>query len=86
MKIAIIAPTFIPAKRANTLQVMKMTDAIVNLGHQVRLAVPEDSGRMRVDSSRWEDTTNCDTAADWEAQSSMDSSSIEFDPQFITTR
>jgi glycosyltransferase involved in cell wall biosynthesis len=56
MKIAIIAPTFIPAKRANTLQVMKMTDAIMNLGHQVRLAVPEASGRTRVDFQRWEDT------------------------------
>ena len=58
MKIAIIAPTFIPAKRANTLQVMKMTDAIMNLGHQVRLAVPEASGRTRVDSRNWEDTAN----------------------------
>ena len=58
MKIAIIAPTFIPAKRANTLQVMKMTDAIMNLGHQVRLAVPESSGRTRVDSRNWEDTAN----------------------------
>jgi len=56
MKIAIIAPTFIPAKRANTLQVMKMTDAIMKLGHQVRLAVPEASGRTRIDSQRWEDT------------------------------
>lgn len=58
MKIAIIAPTFIPAKRANTLQVMKMADAIVSLGHQVRLAVPEASGRTRVDSRNWEDTAN----------------------------
>jgi len=55
MKIAIIAPTFIPAKRANTLQVMKMTQAIANLGHQVNLAVPEAPGRTRVDSQRWED-------------------------------
>jgi glycosyltransferase involved in cell wall biosynthesis len=55
MKIAIIAPTFIPAKRANTLQVMKMTQAIANLGHQVNLAVPEAPGRIRIDSQRWED-------------------------------
>lgn len=55
MKIAIIAPTFIPAKRANTLQVMKMTQAIANLGHQVNLAVPEARGKPRADSQRWED-------------------------------
>jgi glycosyltransferase involved in cell wall biosynthesis len=40
MKIAVIAPTQIPARTANTLQVMKMTQAIAALGHSVRLAVP----------------------------------------------
>ena len=40
MKIAIIAPTEIPARRANTLQVMKMAQALVALGHTVRLAAP----------------------------------------------
>jgi glycosyltransferase involved in cell wall biosynthesis len=40
MKIAIIAPTEIPARRANTLQVMKMAQAMAALGHTVRLAVP----------------------------------------------
>jgi glycosyltransferase involved in cell wall biosynthesis len=40
MKIAIIAPTEIPSRRANTLQVMKMAQALVVLGHTVRLAVP----------------------------------------------
>jgi glycosyltransferase involved in cell wall biosynthesis len=40
MKIAVIAPTEIPARRANTLQVMKMAQALVVLGHTVRLAVP----------------------------------------------
>lgn len=39
-RIAVIAPTEIPARRANTLQVMKMTQAIKSLGHDVRLAVP----------------------------------------------
>jgi hypothetical protein len=33
MKIAIIAPTEIPARRANTLQVMKMAQALVVRGH-----------------------------------------------------
>ncbi len=40
MKIAIIAPTEIPARRANTLQVMKMAQAMAVLGHTVRMAVP----------------------------------------------
>jgi glycosyltransferase involved in cell wall biosynthesis len=40
MKIAVAAPTHLPARRANTLQVMKMTQALALLGHDVRLAVP----------------------------------------------
>ena len=41
MKIAVIAPTYLPARRANTIQVMKMTQAFVELGHEARLAVPD---------------------------------------------
>ena len=40
MKIAIIAPTYLPALRANTIQVMKMAQAMAVLGHEVRVAVP----------------------------------------------
>lgn len=40
MKIAVIAPTHLPAPRANTIQVMKMTQALAETGQQVRLAVP----------------------------------------------
>lgn len=40
MKIAVVAPTSIPARRANTVQVMKMTQALMASGHQVRLAAP----------------------------------------------
>jgi len=40
MKIAVIAPTYLPGRRANTIQVMKMSDAIVTLGHQIQVAVP----------------------------------------------
>ncbi len=40
MKIAVIAPTEIPARRANSMQVMKMAQALVVLGHQVRLVAP----------------------------------------------
>lgn len=42
MKIAVVAPTQMPARRANTFQVVKMAQAFVNLGHTVRLAVPAD--------------------------------------------
>ena len=55
MRIAVIAPTFIPAKRANTLQVMKMTQALANSGHQVQLAVPEEPGRPGDELQMWED-------------------------------
>jgi glycosyltransferase involved in cell wall biosynthesis len=37
MKIAVIAPTSIPSRRANTFQVMKMSQALVEIGHTVRL-------------------------------------------------
>jgi glycosyltransferase involved in cell wall biosynthesis len=40
MKIAIIAPSKIPARRANTLQVMKMAQAFAGAGHEVRLGAP----------------------------------------------
>ncbi len=40
MKIAVIAPTHLPARRANTVQVMKMSQAMAGLGHVVRLWVP----------------------------------------------
>ena len=40
MKIALVAPTHMPSRRANTLQVMKMAQAFTCLGHTVRVAVP----------------------------------------------
>ena len=43
MKIAIIAPTEIPARRANTVQVMKMAQAYCELGHQVTLLAPANA-------------------------------------------
>jgi glycosyltransferase involved in cell wall biosynthesis len=44
VKIALAAPTEIPARRANTLQVMKMAQALAGLGHDVRLAAPRSPG------------------------------------------
>lgn len=40
MKIAMIAPTHLPAQRANTIQVMKMAQAFTRLGHSLQLAIP----------------------------------------------
>jgi len=53
MKITIVAPTSIPAKQANTLQVMKMTQALVNIGNQVRLAVPDDANSNGSVDRQW---------------------------------
>jgi glycosyltransferase involved in cell wall biosynthesis len=48
MKIAVIAPTSIPARRANTIQVMKMTEALAEQGQDVRLAAPATSTKISV--------------------------------------
>jgi len=45
MKIALIAPTYLPARRANTLQVMKMAQAMTVLGHEIRVYVP---GKLKI--------------------------------------
>ena len=52
MRIAVIAPTEIPALRANTIQVMKMAQAFVQLGHEVNLASPfSGKGKPNLDYS-----------------------------------
>jgi glycosyltransferase involved in cell wall biosynthesis len=40
MKIAFIAPSFIPSRRANSIQTMKMAQAFTLLGHRVLVIVP----------------------------------------------
>ena len=40
MKIALVAPSHLPSRRANSLQVMKMAQAFTCLGYTVRVAVP----------------------------------------------
>jgi glycosyltransferase involved in cell wall biosynthesis len=57
VKIALIAPTHLPARRANTLQVMKMAQAFTGLGHSVQVAIP---GRLAPGE-----------AADWPALKSL---------------
>jgi glycosyltransferase involved in cell wall biosynthesis len=58
MKVAVIAPTYIPSIRANSLQVMKMTQAIAILGIDVRLLVPEDSGDSQINDRSWRFLSN----------------------------
>ena len=41
MNITIAAPSSIPARRANTIQTMKMAQAFAALGHKIFLAVPQ---------------------------------------------
>ncbi len=51
MRILIIAPTYLPSRRANTIQVMKMAQAIKRLGHEVLVLVPKPKDRR---STAWE--------------------------------
>lgn len=44
MKVLIAAPTYLPSRRANTIQVMKMAQAVQSLGHEVRVLVPSSDG------------------------------------------
>jgi glycosyltransferase involved in cell wall biosynthesis len=39
-RLTLIAPTSLPSRRANTIQVMKMADAIAGLGHEIVVLVP----------------------------------------------
>ena len=52
MKIAVIAPTSLPARRANTIQVMKMTQALCSIEHEARLAVP-GSTYQKAGAAEW---------------------------------
>ncbi|RMF48525.1 MAG: glycosyltransferase, partial [Anaerolineae bacterium] len=45
------APTYLPSRRANTIQVMKMAQAFTRLGQEVHLTVPNPQRRPPVD---WE--------------------------------
>lgn len=43
MKIAVLAPSMIPSRRANSIQTMKMAQAFCQLGHQVLVLVPGET-------------------------------------------
>ena len=51
MKIVLIAPTYLPAIRANTIQVMKMAQAIDSLGYNLTVLVPQVEVERREFSS-----------------------------------
>jgi glycosyltransferase involved in cell wall biosynthesis len=68
MRIVVVAPTRIPARRANTIQVMKMTQAFCELGHEVRLLTP--SGETHPTPTPWSELAHhyglyCDFPVFW---------------------
>jgi glycosyltransferase involved in cell wall biosynthesis len=71
VNIALIAPTHLPARRANTLQVMKMAQAFIRLGHSVQVAVP---GQLAPGE-----------AADWPALRHLYGLEVEFPLVWIQT-
>jgi glycosyltransferase involved in cell wall biosynthesis len=56
MKIAIIAPTYLPARRANTFQVMKMAQGLVAMDHRIRVAVP--AADKQLGNVKWEELSS----------------------------
>jgi glycosyltransferase involved in cell wall biosynthesis len=46
MRVLIAAPTYLPARRANTIQVMKMAQAVKALGNEVCVLVPDGEQRQ----------------------------------------
>ena len=46
MKIAVIAPSFVPSSAANSIQVMKVCQALVQAGAEVELWVPLEAGQQ----------------------------------------
>ncbi len=44
MKVLISSPTYLPSRRANTFQVVKMAQAIQDLGNEVCILVPDTNG------------------------------------------
>ena len=65
MNITIAAPSSIPARRANTIQTMKMAQAFAVLGHNVRLAVPQFQAAYRENPNHTIDPSQ-DNDYDWE--------------------
>jgi glycosyltransferase involved in cell wall biosynthesis len=79
MKIAIVAPTAIPSRRANTIQIMKMSQALANSGHTVRLAAP--GGAEKSGSLTWENL-----AHHYGLQPEVGSDPTRFDIEWLPAR
>lgn len=62
MKIALVAPTQLPARRANTIQVMKMAQALAEAGHDIRVASPV---AHRIDHAQDQSDHSWDNLADF---------------------
>lgn len=45
LKIELVAPTYLPGRRANTIQVMKMAQALVQCGYSVEVIAPDPTHR-----------------------------------------
>ena len=58
MKIALVAPTTIPSRRANTIQVMKMAKALMVNGHAVHLTSPGEPPQPRQGDAPESSNTN----------------------------
>lgn len=58
MKVAVIAPTAIPSLKANTLQIMKMAQAISSMGLRVDMVIPDFPGLYHGADRRWESLAN----------------------------
>jgi glycosyltransferase involved in cell wall biosynthesis len=54
MKIALIAPSSIPSLRANSIQIMKMAQALSQAGHAVHVLAPGEAGKEKNYKINWE--------------------------------
>jgi len=54
MRIAAIAPSELPSRRANSIQVMKMVQAVAALGHEVRLLAPTSKASVKTQTPGWD--------------------------------
>ena len=78
MNIALIAPTFIPSRRANTIQVMKMAQALALNGHSVHLASPGEPAQPRREGDPSFARESTSSGADWPNLSHHYGLTVEF--------
>lgn len=74
MKIALVAPTELPARRANTIQVMKMAQAMAEAGHDIRVVSP---------SARMEDTMQDRSSRAWSHLEKLYGLNVQFPVEWL---